>query len=368
MSGGGGDENIQLLMQRLAVATVPQQKVDIVVLLKGMSAQPHHRMELGRVALPQLLDTLCRESSQEVVTEVLELLSKLVAVEGGGGTRPAAATQGRGAGGVAGAGGLSDQTPYINTEFLLQNPVAVDKLLSLLQEKDKLWLRLNAVRLLRTLADNRPEMVGASVLDVEAGMMRLVDVLKDQREEVRNELLLLLVGLTRRSEQVQNFCAFNDVWGSLLAIMEEEAMAGAIVHDCLQTIGNTLEGNNLTCKLFVSDRCCREVARFLDTASLLEEVPAAAQHSEQLLERSRCNHALRIMSSLVAGVRNACMHAAVFCPLFRRRRTARCTWPGGLIAPVVAHTHATRARAWTCVRAWPWVSHCCVCSDRFAKY
>jgi hypothetical protein len=304
MSGGGGEENIQLLMQRLAVATVPQQKVDIVVLLKGMSAQPHHRIELGRVALPQLLDTLCRESSQEVVTEVLELLSKLVAVEGS--ARPA---QGRGGTSPAAAAAAGDQTPYINTEFLLQNPVAVDKLLSLLQEKDKLWLRLNAVRLLRTLADNRPEMVGASVLDVEAGMMRLVDILKDQREEVRNELLLLLVGLTRRSEQVQNFCAFNDVWGSLLAIMEEEAMVGPIVHDCLQTIGNTLEGNNMTCKLFVSDRCCREVAaRFLDKASLLEEVPAAAQHSEQLLERSRCNHALRIMSSLVAGVRACGAH------------------------------------------------------------
>ena len=72
--------------------------------------------------------------------------------------------------------------------------------------------------------------------------------------------------------QVQNFCAFNDVWGNLLAIMEDEAMAGPIVHDCLEIIGNTLENNNMTRKLFASDRCCREVSKFLNTNALLAEV------------------------------------------------------------------------------------------------
>ena len=140
----GSDANIPLLLQRLAVATLPQQKLEIATALKNLAAASHaQRVEIGRVALPQLVETMCRESSQEVVTEVLELFSKLV--------EPAPAAAGsRAASSLGSSDGAAvvDQSPFINTEFLLQDPVAVDKLLSLLQEKDKVWLRLNAIRLL----------------------------------------------------------------------------------------------------------------------------------------------------------------------------------------------------------------------------
>jgi len=284
-----GQPNVQLLLQRLAVATLPQQKLDIVASLKTLTKTASFKEEIGRIALPQLVETMRNESSQEVVTEVVELLVKLVEVDSRSNhTR-------------------KDNSPYINTEFLLQDHIAVDKLLSLLQEKDKLFLRRNAVTLLRTLAENRPKMLGTTLLGIDAGMMRLVDVLTDQREEVRNELLLLLVCLTEHNTQVQDFCAFNDVWGSLLAIMKDEAMLGPIVQDCLQVIGNTLENNAMTCKLFSSEQCCQEVMTFLEIETLCDEIPPTAQHNEDLLRKSKFYQALRIFSSLVAKVRCVCI-------------------------------------------------------------
>jgi hypothetical protein len=294
-----GQPNIPLLLQRLKVAMLPTEKQQIVGTLKDLARSPQQIKEIGRVALPQLVDTLCRESSQEVVTDVVELLSTLVTpTQGSSSSSSSTATTSTATAAVA------DQSPLINTEFLLQDFIAVDKLLSLLREKDKLWLRLNAVQLLRTLADNRPQMMGETIAAIDAGIMRLVDVLNDQREEVRNELLLLLICLTEKNEDIQNFCAFNEVYDRLFAIMEdEEQMTGPIVQDCLQVIGNTLAGNLLTCKIFAASRCCREVLSLLRLEALLAEVPQQALHSDGLLNKTMFKHALRIASSLVAAVR-----------------------------------------------------------------
>ena len=55
-------------------------------------------------------------------------------------------------------------------------------------------------------------------------MMRLVEALNDSREEVRNELIILLRHLTETKEEIQQFCAFSQVFKRLLDIMRHEGL------------------------------------------------------------------------------------------------------------------------------------------------
>ena len=83
----------------------------------------------------------------------------------------------------------------------------MDKLLVLLKQQE-LWMRFKAIQLLKIMAINCPKLLGSTLLAVKAGMMRLIDVLDDTREEVRNELLLLLQQLTVANSQASRSAKF----------------------------------------------------------------------------------------------------------------------------------------------------------------
>lgn len=80
------------------------------------------------------------------------------------------------------------------------------------------------------------------------GLQKLVDVLKDKREEVRNEMLLLLRSLTRRNDEICKFIAFQDGFDILISILIQEK--GSISRDCLNIIYNMVVNSVLTLKLF----------------------------------------------------------------------------------------------------------------------
>ena len=73
-------------------------------------------------------------------------------------------------------------------------------------------------------------------------LQKLVDVLKDDREEVRNEMLLLLRSLTRRNDEICKFIAFQDGFDILISILVKEK--GSICRDCLN-IKAILESDEL---------------------------------------------------------------------------------------------------------------------------
>lgn len=80
------------------------------------------------------------------------------------------------------------------------------------------------------------------------GLQKLVDVLRDKREEVRNEMLLLLRSLTRRNDEICKFIAFQDGFDILISILINEK--GSISRDCLNIIYNMIVNSVLTLKLF----------------------------------------------------------------------------------------------------------------------
>ena len=58
-----------------------------------------------------------------------------------------------------------------------------------------------------------------AILAAPMGVVRLMDLIGDGREAIRNEALLLMVGLTRSSPDIQKIAAFEGAFDRLLAII-----------------------------------------------------------------------------------------------------------------------------------------------------
>ena len=76
------------------------------------------------------------------------------------------------------------------------------------------------------------------------GVGRLMDAMLE-REVIRNETLLLLISLTRGSEDLRKIVAFEGAFERCFNIIREEGAAdgGIIVQDCLELCTNLLRGS-----------------------------------------------------------------------------------------------------------------------------
>ena len=84
-----------------------------------------------------------------------------------------------------------------------------------------------------------------AVLAAPMGVVKLMDLLGDSHEVVRNEALLLLIGLAHASPEVKRIAAFEGAFGCLLAIIECAVHANACLQLCLHLQG--------TCSVLVQE-------------------------------------------------------------------------------------------------------------------
>ncbi len=61
---------------------------------------------------------------------------------------------------------------------------------------------------------------GQAILAAPMGVVRLMDLLGDAHEVIRNEAILLLAGLTRSSADIQKIVAFEGAFERVLQILE----------------------------------------------------------------------------------------------------------------------------------------------------
>ncbi|MEQ2267220.1 Vesicle-mediated ER to Golgi transport protein, partial [Xenotaenia resolanae] len=78
------------------------------------------------------------------------------------------------------------------------------------------------------------------------GVSRLMDLLADSREVIRNDGLLLLQQLTKGNAAIQKIVAFENAFERLLDIITEEGSSdgGIVVEDCLLLLVNLLKNNS----------------------------------------------------------------------------------------------------------------------------
>ncbi|KAG6594068.1 putative vesicle tethering protein [Phytophthora cinnamomi] len=286
--------DIALAVDRLQFATLLGERKRSIDALQALvqrfgasrGADPTvEEQELGRAAVPAVLAALVSDPRDtELMEAMLELLQAVV------GRAPAAAL------------------------LLLEPPAGaapwgMQTCLSLLQDPSP-WIRGPAVALVRALQDAQPGAFATAVLACKEGLRRLLEVVQDRREHIRDAALAVLGQLTGRDKNAQQFVAFEDGFATLFQIMEAEGLAetaagppSGVMADCLHIVNNMVRDNVMTQTLFLEMPYLEShVPRLLrligvDGGDEEEEDAAALNRRKRVLKL-----ALQLVRFLVAGL------------------------------------------------------------------
>ncbi|KAM9792519.1 general vesicular transport factor p115 [Neosynchiropus ocellatus] len=230
-----GAETIQKLCDRVASSTLLEDRRDAVRALKSLSKK--YRMEVGTQAMDHLITVLQTDrSDSEILGYALDTLYNIICndeeEEQDESEDEAAQKQ-------------ADDLGAQFTEAFIQDPEHITLLLTLLEEFD-FHVRWPGVKLLTALLKNQGVQVQGIILVSPMGVSRLMDLLADSREVIRNDGLLLLQQLTKGNAAIQKIVAFENAFERLLDIITEEGSSdgGIVVEDCLLLLLNLLKNNS----------------------------------------------------------------------------------------------------------------------------
>ncbi|KAG1472429.1 hypothetical protein G6F56_001544 [Rhizopus delemar] len=158
----------------------------------------------------------------------------------------------------------SDERGYKFTDYFIEDSNNVTVLVDILEEFD-FYVRYNTLKLLSTLLSNRGKRIQECILTNPMGISRLVDLLDDKRDIIRNEGLLLLIGLTRNNTEIQKIVTFQATFEKLLYVIEEqEGISGDIVvQDSLTLMHNLLRYNVSDQVYFRETSCIQQIPGLL---------------------------------------------------------------------------------------------------------
>lgn len=224
-------ETIQKLCDRVASSTLLEDRRDAVRALKSLSKK--YRMEVGTQAMDHLINILQTDrSDSEILGYALDTLYNIICNDEEEEQDEAAQKQ-------------ADDLGAQFTEKFVQDPEHVTLLLTMLEEFD-FHVRWPGVKLLTALLKNQGVQVQGIILVSPMGVSRLMDLLADSREVIRNDGLLLLQQLTKSNAAIQKIVAFENAFERLLDIITEEGSSdgGIVVEDCLLLLLNLLKNNS----------------------------------------------------------------------------------------------------------------------------
>ncbi|XP_075421305.1 general vesicular transport factor p115 isoform X4 [Ascaphus truei] len=225
-----GADTIQKLCDRVASSTLLDDRRDAVRALKSLSKKYRH--EVGIQAMDHLLNVLQTDrSDSEIIGYALDTLYNIISND----AEESEENQ----------QGQADDLGILFTETFINQQENITLLLSILEEFD-FHVRWPGVKLLTILLKQQGPQVQQIVLVSPMGVSRLMDLLLDSREVIRNDGLLLLQHLTKSNASIQKIVAFESAFERLLDIITEEGNSdgGIVVEDCLLLLQNLLKNNN----------------------------------------------------------------------------------------------------------------------------
>lgn len=159
------------------------------------------------------------------------------------------------------------------TEMLLKQAGNVSTILDFLEEYD-FRVRWPAIKLLTNLLGNRPKEIQEIVLVSPMGVSKLMDLLVDSREVIRNDALLLLVELTKGNANIQKIVAFENAFDRLFDVINDEGCSdgGIVVQDCLVLMLNLLTNNSSNQQFFKEGSFIQRLAPMFFMPPELEEL------------------------------------------------------------------------------------------------
>lgn len=241
-------DTIATLCSRLQSATLLEDRRASILGLRSFAKQYPASVASG--ALRELITSLSRDADDpDTVKVVLETLLMLFSPD----TNSAEASE--------------EIALWLADEFSMrQDNIVV--LLDLLDTKD-FYSRLYALQLLSQISGARAERTQDTIFSAPLGLSRLVAILDDKREAIRNEGLLLLVALTPSSAELQKVVAFENAFDRIFSLIEVEGgltRGTVVVQDCLSLLANLLRLNLSNQSFFRETGCISKLARLLADA------------------------------------------------------------------------------------------------------
>ncbi|KAK7930534.1 hypothetical protein WMY93_006929 [Mugilogobius chulae] len=206
-----GAETIQKLCDRVASSTLLEDRRDAVRALKSLSKK--YRMEVGTQAMDHLINILQTDrSDSEIVGYALDTLYNII---------------------------CNDEEEEQDESEDAVTPKPKQKAMpdeNAQKQADDLGAQFTE----KFIED--PEHVTLLLTCVS----RLMDLLADSREIIRNDGLLLLQQLTKSNAAIQKIVAFENAFERLLDIITDEGSSdgGIVVEDCLLLLLNLLKNNS----------------------------------------------------------------------------------------------------------------------------
>ncbi|PAA58238.1 hypothetical protein BOX15_Mlig032751g1, partial [Macrostomum lignano] len=268
-AGGAGGEapsgadTVEKLCHRLESSTLIDDRRDALRAIKSLSKK--FRLEVGTQAMRLLCDVLEKDRSDpDLCSYSLESLLNIVSCDPQEEAEPGQAE-------------LCSQF----AEIFVKQSANVHLVLECIDETDS-RVRVPALRALAALLESQTKATQEHILTFPQGCGRLIDVLTDQREYVRNLGILLLVHLTRTNTNIQKIIVFEDAFPRLLEIISAEGCShgGVVVEDCLRILLNLLRSNPPNQTLFRENSYIAQLPVFFEDADSGDEGGAGGSDAE----------------------------------------------------------------------------------------
>ena len=181
------------------------------------------------------------------------------------------------------------------TEMFIKNCENVATILNFLEEFD-FKVRWPAIKLLTGLLGNKHKDIQEIVLVSPMAVSKLMDLLIDSREVIRNDALLLLIQLTKGNVNIQKIVAFENAFDRLFDVIKEEGSSdgGIVVEDCLILMLNLLKNNSSNQQFFKEGSYIQRLAPMFIMPPELEETGLSAQ------KVSNIHYMLQIVRALIS--------------------------------------------------------------------
>ncbi|GME71122.1 unnamed protein product [Ambrosiozyma monospora] len=245
------NDSITTLVDRLSHSTLLSDRRAAVLGLKSFSRQ--YRETVIANALKHLVLTLQKDAADlDMVKAILETLLILF-IRGEGDqdlTRDWISQQSRLKNGkypsptLLANDVIADQFSLWISDELTQSVVVIDLLVDFL-ELDDIHIRLYSLQLLQALISTRPQRTKQLILKSPAAVSKLCATLSVSYEPIRNECILLLMGVVKDNFNIQKLVVFENAFDILYSIIEQEGgiEGNIVVQDCLSLISNLLNNH-----------------------------------------------------------------------------------------------------------------------------
>ncbi|XP_044737820.1 general vesicular transport factor p115 [Chrysoperla carnea] len=254
-----GADTVERLVDRVTSSTLLEDRRDACRALKALSRK--FRVEVGAQGMDALRQTLETDRADiEIVSYCLDTLCNITAPESFEDEQSNNAQL------------SSIKVGEQFSEMFLKNPDNVALILSFLEEYNY-QVRRPAVKLLTNLLDNKTREIQQIVLESKLGVSKLMDLLADSREVIRNDALRLFIHLTKGNANIQKIVAFENAFDRLFDIIMDEGSTdgGIIVEDCLLLMLNLLKNNTSNQNFFKEGSYIHKLAPMFILPAEIEE-------------------------------------------------------------------------------------------------